>query len=89
LGLYAKTTLTPGVNIIASYNEKRKALHVINESEYTIYVSENQNGIKDNGIPVYPFEVLVYDKAEGDATEYAFYAYTDVQVAIRVYEAVG
>jgi hypothetical protein len=88
LGVYGKVTLKPGVNPLVPYNEKRKALIIINESEYTIWVGESQIDLKDKGLPLYPFEVIIFDRGEGDSAQYAFFAYSDVETTIKVYEGV-
>jgi len=88
MGLFSKRKLVEGVNILASYNVRRVFLMIINESEHTIYVSEDPMNVKENGIPIYPFEILVFDRGDGDRVESTFYAYTDKEVEIRIYEGV-
>ncbi|MEM2506945.1 MAG: hypothetical protein QXF61_07890 [Nitrososphaeria archaeon] len=60
---------------------------ITNEGETEIYVSKDPQSVNEVGIPVFPFETLVFDVADGDEPEYAFYAQTKVGTSIvRIYE---
>lgn len=75
--------------IIASYNKFRKLLMIINESEYTVYVSKDPQNVVELGIPLFPYESIVFDIADADAPEEAFFAATDAgAAAVRIYESV-
>lgn len=85
---FRKEVVGKEARIIASYNPARKLLLVINESDYTVYISKDPANIAENGIPVYPYESIVFDVADADEPEYAFYAVCPLGTAkIRIYEA--
>lgn len=87
-GAFRVEYVTPEAKQIASYNPARKLLLIINESDYTIYVSKDPVGVSETGIPVYPFESIVFDAADGDEPEYAFFAASPSSTAkVRIYEA--
>ncbi len=73
---------------IASYNPNRKLLMIINESEVTVYISKDPMGVVENGIPLFFYEALVFDVADADEPESAFYAQTEEGTAlVRIYES--
>lgn len=87
-GAFRVEYVTPEVRQIASYNPTRKLLLIINESDYTIYVSKDPVGVSESGIPLYPFESIVFDAADGDEPEYSFFCVSPSGTAkIRIYEA--
>ncbi len=73
---------------IATYNINRKLLMISNESEIVVYISKNPLSITENGIPLFPYETLVFDVADADGPEEAFYAQTqEGRARLRIYEA--
>ncbi|MEM1726578.1 MAG: hypothetical protein QXD86_05890 [Candidatus Bathyarchaeia archaeon] len=84
---FRKELVTTEAKVIASYNSARKLLSITNESENIIYISKDPQNIVENGFPIYPFETLIFDVADGDEPEYAFYAQTKEGSAnVRIYE---
>lgn len=84
---FRKENVSSETKIIASYNMNRKLLMIINESENVVYVSKDPQNVMEFGIPIFPFETLVFDVADGDEPEYAFFAQCLEGVAIiRIYE---
>lgn len=60
---------------------------IINESEYIVYISKDPQNVANVGIALYPFEGIVFDVADGDEPEYAFFAQCPQGTArIRIYE---
>jgi hypothetical protein len=88
VGLYTRVKISPGINPSISYNPRRVFLMIVNESDYTIYISEDPQNVRERGIPIYPYEIIVYDKSDGDRCENAFYIYSDYETYIRIYEGV-
>ncbi len=85
---FRREKVTTEPKAIASYNANRKLLMVINESEVTVYISKDPMNIVEIGIPLYPFETIVFDVADADEPESSFYAQTSEGYAIvRIYEA--
>lgn len=75
------------VKTITSYNPNRKLLMIINESELTVYISKDPSNVTELGIPLFAFETIVFDVADGDEPEYAFFAQTIAGTSkIRIYE---
>lgn len=73
--------------IIASFNQSRKLLMVINESEYIVYISKDPQKVAEEGIALYPYETIIFDVADGDEPEYAFFAVSPMGIAkLRIYE---
>ncbi|MEM0506805.1 MAG: hypothetical protein QXW58_06085 [Thermosphaera sp.] len=75
------------VKTVVSFNPNRKLLMIINESEYIVYISKDPQNVANVGIALYPYESIVFDVADGDEPEYAFFAQCLEGVAIiRIYE---
>jgi len=88
MGVFSRVKLNRGLNYAVSFNPRRVFLMIVNDSEVTIYVSEDPSDITSRGIPVYPFEILVFDRGDGDRTESAFYIYAENDTYVRIYEGV-
>lgn len=89
MGIFRTETVGAEVKLIASFNPRRRALLIVNDSENEVYISEDQEKILREGIPLYAYEALHFDTADGDKPEKAFYAQAPAGIAkIRIYEAV-
>ena len=88
MGLFSKQKIKAGETLSIYYNPRRVFLMLINDTESTIFISEDPTRIKELGIPLYPFEIIVFDKGDGDKAEGPFYVYSDQEVEIRIYEGV-
>lgn len=87
-GAFRVEILSVEPKIVASYNPARKLILFINESENVVYISKDPLYVKELGIPLYPFESLVFDVADADEPEMAFYAAATADGSrVRVYEA--
>lgn len=76
------------IKCIATYNINRKLLLIINDSESVVYISKDPMYVKENGLPLYPYEIIVFDVADADEPETAFYAQALTGIAkLRIYEA--
>lgn len=87
-GNFRVVSVGSAVTQIVSYNPNRKLILVLNESDYTIYVSKDPMNVKELGIAVYPFESIVFDVADSDSPEEALYAVSEGVSKVRIYEAV-
>jgi hypothetical protein len=88
MSLFSRQTIKAGEILSIYFNPRRVFLLIVNDSEATIYISQEMTEIKERGLPIYPYEILVFDKADGDKTEGPYYVYSDVDTKIRIYEGV-
>lgn len=87
-GAFRREMVGTSVKQIASYNPARKLIMIVNDSEYTIYINKDPDGVKENGLPVYAFEIIVFDVADADAPEEMFFAVCEsTNCPVRIYEA--
>lgn len=87
---FRKEIVFDKVKPIASYNPGRKLIFFWNNSRYYVYVSTEPTNVKEEGIILYPGEGVVFDAADADPTEGAFYAVCDSEEGceVRVYESI-
>lgn len=76
------------VKAIASYNPNRKLILIINESDYVVYISKDPMNIEKDGIPLYPYEGIIFDVSDADSPEEMLFSVSPEGIAkIRIYEA--
>ena len=88
MGLFSRISLSANKVYTLYYNPRRVFLMIMNDTESIVYISEDPVNIELNGIPIYPFEVLVFDRGDGDKVEGPYYLFCKNDVSIRVYEGV-
>lgn len=86
---FRKEVVVDVVKQIASYNPYRKLILFWNESSAIVYISTEPTYVKENGIPLYPQESIVFDVADADAPESMFFAQCQENstCTLRIYEA--
>ena len=74
---------------IASYNDKRVSIQVLNVGDYEVYVSQNPTNVLEEGFPIYPLESLELNVNDGDEPRYALYAIAKSgEQELRIYEGI-
>ncbi|MEM2498366.1 MAG: hypothetical protein QXR81_08325 [Candidatus Nezhaarchaeales archaeon] len=74
---------------IASHNDKRISIQVLNVGDYEVYVSQNPTRVLEEGFPIYPLESLELNVNDGDDPRYALYAVAKAGTQeLRIYEGV-
>lgn len=87
-GSFRSEVVDGNVKSIASYNPNRKLILIINESDYVIYVSKDPINVERDGIPLYPYEGIIFDVGDADSPEEMLFCVSPEGVArIRIYEA--
>jgi hypothetical protein len=87
---YRKVTVGTTPTIIVAFNSKRSALTIYNPGPATVYVSDKQTNIIEEGFPVGPGVYIGWAKVDGDETEYAVYGQVESGTQdIRVQESYG
>jgi archaellum component FlaG (FlaF/FlaG flagellin family) len=86
MGLYTIEVTTEVKNVVP-YNSKRVVLVLFNVGGNTIYLSENQVRVLEEGIPLSPGANVSFLKVDGDDPRIAWYACTATGTSeLRVYE---
>ena len=87
---YRPVTVSTTVTQIASYNEKRRALVIYNNSSSTLYISNDPQDIVARGLPVGGGVAISLVASEGDEPHLALYGQMTAGTAdVRVVEGFG
>jgi hypothetical protein len=87
---FRKVTVGTTPTIVVPFNPKRTGLTIYNNGTVTVYISDKQTNILEEGFPMPPGVYIGFAKVDGDETEYALYAQAEAGTGeLRVQESFG